>query len=434
MIGKFYKYVSRNVAGMVGMSVYILADTFFISVAGGADGIVVLNLALPLYGLIFAIGSMIGIGSATRYSLLRAKGNEDTSGFLGQAVCWQLLASIPFVILGLFSAGTWLYFMGGDARIISLGTGYVRIVLLGTPFFMMNYSFTAFARNDNAPTIAMIAALTASTFNIIFDYVFVFPMGFGIAGAALATALAPLVSSLICSIHLFGKKSTVRFGREKIKSNLSVSKLFDCCKLGTSAFVGEISSAVITTVFNFLLLREAGNIGVAAYGIVANLSLVAMAIFNGISQGMQPLFSETFGKGEFIKVRKLLKHGVALTLITEMLLIASTWLFTSNLVKIFNSEGSELLAGYGYDALRLYFLGFLFAGVNIVLITYFSSIGQASFAMITSLLRGAVAIVICAILMSFIFGINGIWLSFPAAEFITFIVVVVLLRKVKLSF
>ena len=191
---QFYKYVFQNVAGMIGISIYILADTFFISVSAGADGITVLNLVLPLYGLIFALGSMIGIGSATRYAIKKAQGREDIDFYFTHSLTWQILISIPFILLGLFAPGNYLGFMGGDAGIIALGTDYVRIVLLFTPFFMSNYTFTAFARNDNAPTIAMFACLSGSTFNIVFDYIFMFPLKLGLAGAALATAVSPLVT------------------------------------------------------------------------------------------------------------------------------------------------------------------------------------------------------------------------------------------------
>ena len=133
---QFYKYVFQNVAGMIGISIYILADTFFISVSAGADGITVLNLVLPLYGLIFALGSMIGIGSATRYAIKKAQGREDIDFYFTHSLTWQILISTPFILLGLFAPGNYLGFMGGDAGIIALGTDYVRIVLLFTPFFM----------------------------------------------------------------------------------------------------------------------------------------------------------------------------------------------------------------------------------------------------------------------------------------------------------
>ena len=165
---------------------------------------------------------------------------------------------------------------------------------MASSFFMSNYSVTAFARNDHATSIAMAGSLAGSIFNIVFDYIFIFPVGLGFSGAALATAFCPVVTMSVCMTHYLSKKCHIGFKWKK----LSLRHLISCCQLGVSAFVGEISSAVIALVFNFLILGIAGSIGVAAYGIVANLSTVGMSILNGLAQGVQPLISESYGKGE----------------------------------------------------------------------------------------------------------------------------------------
>ena len=164
------------------------------------------------------------------------------------------------------------------------------------------------------------------------------------------------------------------------------------------------------------------------YGIVANLSLIAMSIFNGVSQGIQPLLSRCYGQGKVNDLKYLLKLGVIACLILEGVIIATSWGFTNQLVNIFNSEQNTQLAEYAHSALRLYFLGYSFAGINILLVTYFSATYKAIRATVASLLRGAVAIVVCAIVMNALWGLNGIWLSFFGAELITFVVAIFLLR------
>ena len=424
MLKRFSKYVFQSVAGMIGVSVYVLADTFFISVYAGADGLAVLNLILPVYGLIYAIGSMIGIGSATRYGISKAKG-ERADYYFTQAIAWSVLISIPFVLLGIFIPDKCLALLGADAGLVALGKTYLRIILIGTPFFMSNYSVTAFARNDNATSIAMVGSLAGSVWNIVFDYIFIFPAGLGFSGAALATAFCPIVTMSVCMLHYFGKKCHIGFKWKK----MSVRHLISCCQLGVSAFVGEISSAVIAFVFNMLILGLAGSVGVAAYGIVANLSIVGMCIFNGLAQGAQPLISESFGRGESEHVRKYLRWGMNSTITIEIVMIALIWLFTDPLVAIFNSENNVMLLQYAHTGLQLYFLGFLFAGVNIMLVAYFSATANARPAIIGSLMRGAIAIVLCAIVLSRILGMNGVWLSFLASEMLTFVVILILSRK-----
>ena len=174
---QFIKYVSQNICGMLGISCYIIVDTFFISQAAGTDGITVLNLVLPVYNLIFAIGSMIGVGSATRYTILKAQEDDSAKKYFANAILCILMISIPFVLSGIFSPDTVMHMMGADAGITQLGRTYTRIFLLFTPFFMMNYVFSAFVRNDNAPTLAMIGTMMGSFSNVVLDYVFMFPMG-----------------------------------------------------------------------------------------------------------------------------------------------------------------------------------------------------------------------------------------------------------------
>ena len=189
-----------------------------------------------------------------------------------------------------------------------------------------------------------------------------------------------------------------------------------CCQLGISAFVSEISNAVITIVFNMLLLNITGNIGVAAYGVIANLALVAVAIFNGLAQGSQPLVSQCYGKNDGVNVKKLLNWSVKTCLIVEALIILISWIFTDGLITIFNSEDNLRLLNLAHNGLRLYFLGFIFAGINIMLVSYFSAIDKAVVAIVGSLMRGFVAIVILAIVLANVFGANGVWISFLGAE------------------
>ena len=245
---------------------------------------------------------------------------------------------------------------------------------------------------------------------------------FGLTGAALATAFCPLVTMIICSTHYLGKHNQVGF---RFRAP-SLRHLIACCQLGVSAFVGEISSAVIAIVFNFLLLGLAGNVGVAAYGVTANLSVVAMCLFNGLAQGTQPLISESYGKGDHTQSRQFLTWGVIACLIVEALILVLTWSMTDPLIQIFNQEQNAELLHYAHSGLRLYFLGFLFAGINILLVAFFSAVAQPKPAIAGSLLRGAVAIIPCAVTLARLFGLNGVWLSFLASEMITFFAILLL--------
>ncbi len=421
---KLRKYILPNVLAMVGMSWYILADTFFISVAAGADGITALNLVLPIFGLIFAIGAMIGIGSATKYSLVKDFDKKRADEYFSNGIISTIIIGLIFVVLGILASHKILQFMGADSDIMSVGLPYLKIILGFTPFFMTNYVLTAFVRNDGAPNIAMAATLISGISNIIFDYIFMFPMKMGMVGAALATGVSPIVSMAICMLHYLSEKNTIKF----IKKLPSLKMLIDSCKLGIVAFVGEISSGITTMIFNFLLLDIGGNIAVAAYGIIANIAIVGTSLFNGVSQGLQPLASQMHGRQEREAELRIYKHSIKIVLIIAALLVGYILIFAENVVAIFNSENSAELAKYAERGIRLYFMGFLFASVNIIKSGFYSATDMAKESSFIAISRGVVAIVVFAFVLSKFFGIFGVWLAFPVSEIFT-----LLLAKVIIS-
>lgn len=414
---KLRKFIFPSIFAMLGISLYVLADTFFISVAAGTNGITALNMALPVYAIMYAFGSMIGIGSATRHSLGKSLGKEDYNEYFANSFVWALLLSIFFVLIGIFAPGSVLKLMGADDVILKTGISYMRIELLFAPAFMLNFTMTAFVRNDNDPNIAMTATLSSSIFNIIFDYIFMFPMDMGMSGAALATGISPIISMAVCMLHFYSKKNTIYF----VKKIPSVKKLILACQLGISGFVGEISGGVTTLTFNFVLLKIVGNIGVAAYGVVANISIIGIAVFNGISQGLQPMASEAGGAGNEAAKKRIYRHSLQIGIIVSALLVFICWVFADGIVNVFNSEGSEEMADYAVVGLRLYSLGFFIAVVNIVRAGYFGAVGRAKECFIISVSRGIFAIVFFAIVLSEFMGVYGVWLAFPVAEVTTFI-------------
>ena len=184
-----------------------------------------------------------------------------------------------------------------------------------------------------------------------------------------------------------------------------------------------------TMILNFLILGLAGSIGVAAYGVVANVAIVATAIFSGISQGSQPLLSDAYSRGETGQVRQVLMMSILTALTLSVLMIVCFEVFAEPLVAVFNSEHDPVMADLACQGMRLYFLGYLFAGFNIAGTGYLSAVGAAKWAMITSILRGVAAIVLCALVMAALFGMTGVWLAFCAAEAITAGVMAVAMKK-----
>lgn len=409
------RYIFPNILAMIGRSFYVLADTYYIAEAAGPDGITALNLVLPVYSLIFAIGSMIGVGSATRFSLKKASGSEDANFYFGNAMIWAALIGSVFSVAGIFYSDDILRLMGADDVILAVGLDYTKVVMYFTPFFMLNFIVTTFVRNDGSPNIAMSAVIVSGIFNVVFDYIFMFPMGMGMTGAALATGLAPFVSMGICVPHFLSKKNTIRF-RWRLPS---VRRLISSCYLGVAAFVGDISGGITTMLFNFILLDLGGNIGVAAYGVIANAALVGAALFNGVAQGMQPLASEAHGMKDEDAEQRIYRHSLLIAFILAVVMLVSVVIFDKQLVAVFNSEGSAELAAYAEPGLILFFTGYLVAAFNFVKAGFFSAIDQGREASVISISRGVAAISFFAWLLSKLFGVTGVWLAFPAAEIFT---------------
>ena len=408
--GEFAKYVSQNVFAMIGMSCYILADTFFISKAVGANGITALNLVLPLYNLIFAIGSMIGVGSAIKFAIAKNQ-KESNKHYFFNAMFFTTVFGIIFMAIGILAPEKLVELLGGSREIVAVGAPYTKIFMAFAPLFMA----------------ASTATVLSSLFNIVMDWVLMFPLKMGMQGAALATALSPVVGCAICCFHFASKKNTICFK----PCVPSIIKLFNCAKLGVSAFVGEFSSGVITVAFNMVILKLVGNIGVASYGVVANISLVAVSVFNGVAQGSQPLISKYYAKGDKKDLEKIITLGTVTCLCLAGIIIAVINIFAAPIANVFNSEHIEELTAYAVKGLRIYFVGFIFAGLNIFLSLAFSSMSKAIPAFVISIMRGFVVILASVFLLAYLFNMTGVWLAFPLAEAITFIISLAFLANIK---
>lgn len=422
---QFFKYVSSNILGMIGLSFYILADTYFVAAKMGADGLAALNLAIPAYSIVNATGLMVAMGGGVRYSIYYSQGRyrEADETFTSTLLTGWAFAFFYFLIGCFFATGI-ATLLGAEGRILPMTASYLRMMLFFGVFFISNDMMLTFIRNDGAPKLAMLGMLCGSIANTILDYVFIFPLDMGLFGAALATGFSPVISMLIMSVHILKKKNSFHF----CKVSQVWQKGCIYCKLGISAFINEISSGVVLTVFNLLILTISGNTGVAAYGVVANIALVGTAIYTGVSQGTQPLVSRYYGKGDQVATQRLYHYSVMTAIGVGILLIAVSWGFTESLASVFNKEGDSVMQEMAETGLRYYFPGFLFAGLNIVSAVYLGAVERSVASFLIALSRGVVAIVVFAVVLSSLWGMTGIWIAFPVAEAVTLVLTLILIK------
>ena len=425
---EFGKYVSQSVLSQLGVSCYILADTYFISKGVGADGLTALNLAIPVFSVMNGCGFMLGIGSGTKYGIMKGTGNEKRGDVLfTSSLCVVTVLAVIFMLIGLLAADPITVLVGANAEVYDMTRTYLQVILLFSPMFMINNLLGAMIRNDGNTSLAMTAMLSGCLFNIVFDYIFVFPMGLGLFGAVLATAVAPIISILILLQHFMKKKNQFRL----IRVRPDVSLVASAAGLGVPSLVTEVSSGLVIAVFNLLILGLAGNVGVAAYGVVANISIVVIAIYNGIAQGVQPLLSREYGRSQEKNVHRFLSWAMMLTVILAMVIYVGIYWNADVIAMIFNSGRDMDLQRIAVEGLKIYFTACPFVGANILLAIYFAATDQAAPAQMISLLRGLIVIIPLAFIMANVAGLTGVWMTFPLTELVVCVVAYGLYKKMK---
>lgn len=413
---EFTRYASLSVLGMIAISCYILADTFFVAQGLGANGLAALNLAIPAYNFIHGTGLMLGMGGATKYSIYKSQNDCcNANALYTNTLYLASLFSALFMLTGLFFSDTLSRVLGADSEVFEMTDTYLKVLLLFSPAFIFNDVLLCFVRNDGGPRLSMIATAAGSLTNIVLDYIFIFPCGMGIFGAVLATGASPVLGILIMLPRTLKKTS----GFHPVKTGMRAAHIRAEFSLGFPSLLGQLSSGIVMIVFNFIILRLTGNTGVAAYGVIANISLVVVSIYTGISQGMQPLVSRAYGEQSIRAAHRFRRYAMTAMLILSTAIYLSLLLSAEPVVRIFNSQNSAQLQQIAEDGLKLYFTAAPFVGYNTILSMYFTSVERALPAQILSILRGFAAIIPIAFLLAALWGMTGVWLAFPLTELLT---------------
>lgn len=427
LFGDFAKYASLSVCGMIGLSCYILADTFFVAQGLGSSGLAALNLAIPVYNLLAGIGQMLGMGGAIKYTICKSQGeNKNADIMFTNTIYLAVIASAAFVFLGLFGADFVTGLLGADEQVYDMTWIYIKTLCLFAPAFMINYVLQSFVRNDGAPQLAMASLISGSLMNIVLDYIFIFPMGMGMFGAVLATGFSPVTGIVIMLPYLLGKRRSFHlvktgFVGRMVRSNLS---------LGFPTLIGQLSSGITIITFNTIILGLEGNVGVAAYGVITNIALVVVAIYTGVAQGIQPLISDSYGKQQMKAARTVLCYAMVTMAVSSALIYGGIYWFADPIAAVFNSEGLMELQMMAVEGLKLYFVSNPFVGFNTILAMYFAATERVIPAHGLSLLRGLILIVPIAFLMAARWGMTGVWLAFAVTEALVAVLgAVVYLRK-----
>ena len=392
--GEVRHYVVRNVVATLGMSLYVLIDTLFISIAAGALGLTTLNLVLPLFNVFNGVGLLLGVGGATIFSLNKVLHPERIRDLYSQLIIFAATLGIVLAVLLNVFATPVVNFLGANDQTRRMAIIYLRICAWSGPLYMCNYISINFIRNDGNPTLTMKATLTETLSVIVIDWFFIFGCGLKMEGAALAVLFSPLISLIVLSRHrhFAGRQLQLHWARPQL-ANLGRS-----AKLGVAAALNELGTGVSIYFFNHVLLQLADNYAVAAYGVISNIAIVVLAIANGVALGVQPIASREYGQHHFTNVATALKMGTLITLLLATISFVILVTFKLPIIEAFNTAHSAQLVSYARVGLPIYFTSTFFSTLNLLFILFLTAI-------------------------------NGVWSAVPVTEFLVCIIASLLVRQ-----
>lgn len=411
----FMRYLVPSVFATMVTSIYVLADTIIVGKGIGTIAVAALNIVLPLYNIFFGLGLLFGIGGSVLMSILRGEGDEKGSNsyFSTSLVAMCVVLALSMAFFTAFMEEIALVF-GGTPETMPYIMDYMPYIVWGMGLFFFSSYLQTFIRNDGAPRLAMYAVVSGGVANIILDYVFVYNFNMGMAGAAIATVMGSGLTVVILLTHFFTKKNNLHFSLKGVRPSFIKNIILN----GFASFLIEVASGVTIFVFNIQLLKYAGNTGVSVYSIISNTAIVVVCICKGINQAAQPLLSTNYGAGLYERTDKIRSLAVKVSIIICAVPVIMGLVVPDFFTYIFINPDSAILS-MSASAIRIYFVGFMMLGINMVFICYFQAILKNGYSMIICLMRGLILVVAFAYIFPLFMDVTGIWLAVPAAETIT---------------
>lgn len=416
--GLFYRYLVPSIIGTMVTSIYVLADTIIIGKGLGSVAMAALNIALPIYNIFFGIGLLFGVGGSVLMSVYRGRNlKKEAEAYYTAAFFMNILVWLVCLVLCTVFMEDLAWMLGGTEETMPYIMDYIPYIIWGMGGYFLSAFLQTVIRNDGAPKLAMNAVIAGGVTNIILDYVFVFPMQMGMAGAAIATVIGSWLTVAILFVHFFTKKNQLKFHFKGIRPAFIKEIVVN----GFASFLIEVSAGITIFIFNLQLLNYVGNIGVTVFGIICNVSIVIMGLCKGVNQAAQPIISMNHGAGKRERTQEV--RGLAMR---NSLLICAVPVLVGLIVPnfytyIFLNPDKDILS-LSAEAVRIYFVGFIFLAVNMVYISYFQSVVKNMYSLIICLLRGCIFVILFVYLLPVFLDVSGIWLAFPAAELLTMFV------------
>lgn len=420
-IQKLYRrFLVPSLFSAVVTSVYGFVDMIAIGRGIGPEGTAAISIATPILGIISFFGILCGVGGSVYLGKARGEGATEKSKAYFSASLFLAFVVTIFVWVGFIVFSTPIYrFFGATENLMPYVQEYTNCIVWTMPFFILSAYLTNIVRSDGAPNKVMAAVIIGGVFNIFGDWFFVFPMRWGMFGAAFATVLGMIIQFAILCSHFWSKKCGLRIVKPFHPFRAFRNILFT----GFSSSIVSISLSILTVILNKQVVRYGGETALAVFGVVVTFLLLFQSLFAGVGQAIQPIVSTNFGAGLQQRIRIVDK----LSIITALLMGAGFTLigelFPLQIILLFIDATPEILE-IAPGIIRIYFLSFLLMGVNIQSIYYFQSILKAKFATILAMLRGLLFSGILVFLLPLLWGLDGVWWAMGIAEFLVAILLI----------
>lgn len=418
------------IVGTVANSLYTIIDRLFVGNVVGADAIAGMSLTMPISFVIMAFGMLIGVGSGSLISIrLGENKKEEAEKILGNAFMLALIISVVVSGVFLLTLDPLLTHFGASPRTLPYARQFISIILYGSLFQYLSFGLSAVIRAEGNPRVAMGVMLINAGINIVLDFVFIYLLGFGLRGTAVATVISQAVSATWVLLYFRGKTSVLKLRGRNMALQMNIVK--GMFAIGMAPFFMQLVASVVNILYNRGLAQYGGDAAIGAFGIINTITMFILMPIFGINQGAQPIIGYNYGALEFGRVKKTLKLAIIAATGIVTFGFVLTEVFPAQVLGAFTSD--EELIDIGIDGMRIFLLALPIVGLQIVSANFFQAIGKAFKALLLSMLRQVIVLIPTLIIMPHFFGLEGVWMASPISDVVaSLITVVVLLPEMKL--
>ena len=411
---RLLRFVLPCIGTMLFTSIYGIVDGLCVSNFVGKTAFAAVNLIMPVPMLVGAVGFMLGTGGSAIVGITLGEGDEEKANrYFSLFVYTAILAGVVLSVIGFFAVRPAAELLGAKGEMLDYAVQYGRVLMVSLPTFILQNLFQSFFVTAEKPNLGFFVTVGAGCTNMVLDVVLVGVLRFGVTGAAVATFISQLVGGVLPLFYFFEKKNTSRIHLGKTEFHGGVLKA--ACINGSSELMTNLSSSLVNILYNYQLLRFAGENGVAAYGVIMYAAFLFVAVFVGYAVGSAPIVSYHYGARNHAELNNLYTKSLRLIGVVAVIMTAVSMLIIPYVARIFVGYDQELLDLTSH-AFRVYGLSFLIMGFNVYGSSFFTALGDGVTSALISFLRTLVFQLLFVLVLPMILDIEGVWLAVTAAE------------------